>query len=65
MLVQVEVDHLGQIKPVLEAKADALLLDNFSLEDLAEALGEIGDKAITAASGGITLESIPSYSNLG
>ncbi len=65
MLVQVEVDRLEQIQPVLEAKADALLLDNFTLQDLAAALKEIGDKAITEASGGITLESIPSYSDLG
>jgi nicotinate-nucleotide pyrophosphorylase (carboxylating) len=65
LLVQVEVDRLEQIKPALKAKADALLLDNFSLNDLRKALVVIGTAAITEASGGITLESIPCYADLG
>ena len=60
-----EVDRLEQIKPALKAKADALLLDNFSLDDLRKALVVIGTAAITEASGGITLESIPCYADLG
>ena len=64
LLVQVEVDRLDQIEPALEAKADALLLDNFSLEDLRKALALINGTAITEASGGITLESAADYKEL-
>ena len=57
--VEVEVDKISQIQPVLEAEADVVMLDNFSLEDLPKALGIIGDKAWTEVSGGVTLETLP------
>jgi nicotinate-nucleotide pyrophosphorylase (carboxylating) len=64
LLVQVEVDRLDQIEPALEAKADALLLDNFSLGDLRKALALIRGTTVTEASGGITLESAADYKEL-
>lgn len=57
--VEVEVDKISQIQPVLKAEADVVMLDNFSLEDLPKALGIIGDKAWTEVSGGVTLETLP------
>jgi len=65
MLVEVEVDRMGQIEPVLDAGADIVLLDNFSLAALGEAVALIGDRAATEASGGITVESIPALRHLG
>ncbi|MFP6901979.1 MAG: nicotinate-nucleotide diphosphorylase (carboxylating), partial [Opitutales bacterium] len=64
LLVQVEVDRLDQISPALEAQPDALLLDNFSLEELREGVAMIGSTVITEASGNITLESAGRYKEL-
>ena len=64
LLVQVEVDRTDQIELALKAGADALLLDNFSLDDLCEGLRMIGGSVITEASGGITLESTSLYKDL-
>lgn len=63
--VEVEVDDIGQIPPVLLAGADIIMLDNFSNSQLAEAIELIGDRALTEASGGITLERLPSLAELG
>ncbi len=59
LLCEVEVDELAQIPPVLEAGADIILLDNFSVEDLRTAVAEIGDNAWTEISGGVSLKSLP------
>lgn len=63
--IEVEVDRRGQIAPVLEAGAHVILLDNFSREDLRAAVGEIGGRALTEASGGITPETLPQLRGLG
>ncbi|MDR2981411.1 MAG: carboxylating nicotinate-nucleotide diphosphorylase [Puniceicoccales bacterium] len=65
LLIECEVDQLEQIPPVLEAGADIILLDNFSLEMLTQAIATIGERAWTEASGGITLESIRDIARLG
>lgn len=63
--VEVEVDHLDQIPPVLKAGADVIMLDNFSAADLAAAISLIGGQALTEASGGITIEALPELAKLG
>jgi len=63
--VEVEVDRLDQIPAVLRASADVIMLDNFSVPDLQTAVGLIGGQALTEASGGITLESLPELAKLG
>lgn len=65
LLIEVEVDHLEQIPPILSAKADIILLDNFSLPQLKKALHLISGKTATEASGGITLKTIRKLSNIG
>lgn len=65
LVVQVEVDRLDQIEPVLAAGAQWILLDNFTPQALREAVGLIGDQAATEASGGITLETLPALGALG
>src|SRR5438093_584542 len=52
--VEVEVDTLDQLETALAAGADAVLLDNMSIEDLARAVAFCRGRAITEASGGIT-----------
>ena len=59
LLVEVEVDRLDQINPVLAAGADIVLLDNFPLADLREAIPLLRGKAWSEVSGGVTLASLP------
>lgn len=63
--VEVEVDSLEQIPYVLEADADVIMFDNFTIEQLKEGVKIVGDKAWTEASGGITLETLPKLGALG
>lgn len=65
LAIEVEVDTLEQIQPVLDAGADIIMLDNFSVDALKEAVALIGDQATTEASGGITLETLPKLGALG
>ena len=59
LLVEVEVDRLDQIRPVLAAGADIILLDNFPLADLREAIPQLRGLAWSEVSGGVSLESLP------
>ncbi|RKT17230.1 nicotinate-nucleotide pyrophosphorylase [carboxylating] [Streptomyces sp. 1114.5] len=53
--VEVEVDSVEQIAPVLEAGADLILLDNFTVDQLKEAVALVDGRAKLEASGGLTL----------
>ncbi|PDQ18009.1 nicotinate-nucleotide diphosphorylase (carboxylating) [Mesorhizobium sanjuanii] len=55
--IEVEVDRLDQLEIALTAGVDAVLLDNMSVEDLAQAVAMVGGRAITEASGRVTRES--------
>ena len=63
--VEVEVDSIMQIKPVLKAEADVIMLDNFNYADLRSAIDIIGDKAWTEASGGVKLDNIGAIAKIG
>ncbi|MDF9833954.1 nicotinate-nucleotide pyrophosphorylase (carboxylating) [Ereboglobus sp. PH5-5] len=63
--VEVEVDRLDQIPPVLDAGADVILLDNFTPAMLKRAVALVGRRAFTEASGGITLKTLPKLAALG
>jgi nicotinate-nucleotide pyrophosphorylase (carboxylating) len=65
LVIEVEVDRLEQIPPVLEAGADVILLDNFSIAELGEAVRRIAGRAYTEASGGVSLETLPDLGALG
>lgn len=53
--VEVEVDNLQQLQEVLDAGADLVLLDNFTIEQLREAVVMTNGRAKLEASGGLTL----------
>jgi nicotinate-nucleotide pyrophosphorylase (carboxylating) len=57
VLVEVEVDSLGQLDEVLAAGADLVLLDNFTVAEMSEAVRRNGGRAKLEASGGLTIES--------
>lgn len=51
--VEVEVENLDELKQALDAGADIVMLDNFSVEDLEQAVAINQDQARLEASGGI------------
>jgi nicotinate-nucleotide pyrophosphorylase (carboxylating) len=53
--VEVEVDSLAQLAEVLEAGADLVLLDNFTVDDMREAVRITAGRARLEASGGLSL----------
>jgi nicotinate-nucleotide pyrophosphorylase (carboxylating) len=65
LLVEVEVDRLDQIGPVLAAGADIILLDNFPVADLRIAIPQLRGLAWSEVSGGVSLDSLPLIGALG
>ena len=65
LIIEVEADTMDDVCAAIEAKADVIMLDNMDNAAIEKALKLIGGKAKTEASGGITLERLPSMSNLG
>ncbi len=62
---EVEVDRVGQIEPVLAAGVDTILLDNFSLTDLAEGVRIVAGRALVEASGNVRLETVREIARTG
>lgn len=56
--IQVEVESLEQATEAADAGADALLLDQMTLEDMEEVVRRYKGKILIEASGGITLENV-------
>ncbi len=56
--IEVEVESLEEAREALEAGADAILLDNMSPEEMRRCVDLIGGRAMTEASGGITLATV-------
>jgi len=54
--VEVEVDSLDQFDEVLEAGADLVLLDNFTTDQMVEAVQRNRGRALLEASGGLTID---------
>ena len=63
--IEVEIDNLDQLKEALGEAADAVLLDNMSLETLAEAVAIVAGRAMTEASGRVTPQSAPAIAATG
>ena len=63
--IEVEVDRLDQIEPVLAAGIGTIMLDNFSLEDLRTGVAQIAGRATVEASGGVSLETVRAIAETG
>ncbi|QJD94811.1 carboxylating nicotinate-nucleotide diphosphorylase [Mucilaginibacter robiniae] len=64
--VEVEVRNLDEVEQVLQiGGVDRILLDNFDLNTLKQAVNIIAGRFATEASGGITLETIADYAACG
>jgi nicotinate-nucleotide pyrophosphorylase (carboxylating) len=55
LAIEIEVDRIDQIQPVLDAGADLILLDNFTVPELVEAVALVAGRAKLESSGGLTL----------
>jgi len=56
--VEVEVESMNELEQALSAKADIIMLDNFSVEMLNDAVALTAGSAKLEASGGITFETL-------
>ena len=65
LLVEVEADDLQDVAEAADAGADIILLDNMDNAMIEKAIAIINGRAKTEASGGITLERLPSMAGLG
>ncbi|MEV0224672.1 carboxylating nicotinate-nucleotide diphosphorylase [Streptomyces sp. NPDC050704] len=63
--IEVEVDTLHQLREVVDAGADLILLDNFTPAECEEAVAIVGGRALLEASGRLTLETAEAYAKTG
>ena len=63
--VQIEVENMDELKQALEAGARLILLDNFTLDALREAVRLTAGRAMLEASGNISLDTIRSVAETG
>lgn len=63
--IEVEIDRLDQLDEALGERADAILLDNMSPAELAEAVRRIDGRAVSEASGRITPATAPAIAASG
>ena len=63
--VEVEIDRLDQLDEALAEGPDIVMLDNFSLADLAEAVLRTAGRVLIEASGGVNLETVRAIARTG
>ncbi|MFG2286497.1 carboxylating nicotinate-nucleotide diphosphorylase [Streptomyces sp. NPDC048595] len=65
LAIEVEVDTLPQMREVLDAGADLILLDNFTPARTAEAVALVAGRALLESSGRLTLDTARAYAETG
>lgn len=63
--VEVECETLAQVGEALTAGADIILLDNMSVDDMRQAVKQVGGRALVEASGGIVLANVRAVAETG
>jgi nicotinate-nucleotide pyrophosphorylase (carboxylating) len=63
--IQIEVENLDELHQALEAGATLILLDNFSTDQMLEAVNITAGRAQLEASGGIMLDGIRAIAETG
>lgn len=64
-LLEIEVETLDQLEEALQAGAKLILLDNFDIPLLREAVQQTGHRAILEASGNVSLENVRAIAETG
>lgn len=63
--VEIECESIDQVEAAIEHRADIVLLDNMSLEQLAECVRLVDKRAIVEASGRVRLENVRAIAETG
>ncbi|MEU2829604.1 carboxylating nicotinate-nucleotide diphosphorylase [Streptomyces lavendulae] len=63
--VEVEVDTMHQVREVVDAGADLILLDNFTVPETEEAVTIVAGRAVLESSGRLTLDTARAYAETG
>ena len=63
--VEIEVENIDELQQALEAGANIVMLDNFDIETMKQAVKINGGRARLEASGNMSLERLPSVANTG
>ncbi|MCH7579593.1 MAG: carboxylating nicotinate-nucleotide diphosphorylase [Chloroflexi bacterium] len=63
--VEIEVTTREEAREALGAGADAILLDNMSVADMRHVVEDVGGRAITEASGGVTIDTVREIAETG
>ncbi len=63
--LEIEVETVEEARQAVEAGADVVLLDNMSLDDMRRAVELARGRALTEASGGITLDNVRTVADTG
>lgn len=64
-LLEIEVENLSELQEAVAAGADRVMLDNFSLADIAKAVALAKGKVQLEISGNVTLDNLSAYANAG
>ena len=65
ILIEVETTSLQEVEEALSHSVDIIMLDNMSIDEMAQAVKLIDERAAVEASGGITLENIAEVASTG
>jgi nicotinate-nucleotide pyrophosphorylase (carboxylating) len=63
--IEIEVDSLGQLAQALPFAPQVVLLDNFTLDDMREAVAMTAGRLVLEASGGVSLETVRAIAETG
>jgi nicotinate-nucleotide pyrophosphorylase (carboxylating) len=63
--IEVEIETLEQLQEAIEAKADVIMFDNRTPDEIKEWIGLVPEGIITEASGGINLSNLATYRDSG
>jgi nicotinate-nucleotide pyrophosphorylase (carboxylating) len=64
-IIEVETSNLDEVEEALESGAEIIMLDNMSVSMMREAVSLINGRALSEASGGITLVTLPNIAETG
>lgn len=65
MKVEVECETLDHVRAALDAGVDVIMFDNMDISDLREGVKLVDGKAVTEASGGVTLDTVRQMAETG
>jgi nicotinate-nucleotide pyrophosphorylase (carboxylating) len=63
--IEIECETLAQVEEALKAGADAILLDNMTLDNIRKARAIVGSKVLLEVSGGVSLETVRGIAEAG